>query len=63
MQISNAQAGQQLQSAQKMQTQGARFEGSKSEEANEGSTERAAEAQKNAIAQSTGVGLHIDKKM
>ncbi|MDB5053051.1 MAG: hypothetical protein JWM44_1101 [Bacilli bacterium] len=58
MQISNVNAGQ-IQSAQK--TQSAKIEGSKSEEANEGSAEKAAEALKNAVAKTSGVGINFDK--
>jgi hypothetical protein len=60
MQISNLQANQRFQSVQ-AQTKG--VEGSASEEANESSSERAAEAQKKAIAQSTGVGVNLDTKI
>jgi hypothetical protein len=63
LQISNVQAAQQYQSVQKLQNQSAGIEGSKSEEANEGSAEKAAEALKGAVAKNTGVGLNIDKSI
>jgi conjugal transfer/entry exclusion protein len=62
MQISNTQASQ-LQAVQKLQPPNARAEGSKTEEANESASERAAEAQKKAVAQSTGVGSSLDTKI
>jgi hypothetical protein len=58
MQISNVQAGQQLQQLQ----QTAKVQGSSAEEANESASEKAAEQQKKAIAQSTGVGVNLDTK-
>jgi hypothetical protein len=61
MQISNVNAAQQLQPAQRTQTQSTKIEGSKTEEANESSSERAAETQKSAVAKTTGVGINFDK--
>jgi hypothetical protein len=61
MQISNVQAGHNYQSVQRLQTQSTKVVGSKSEETNESASERAAEAQRSAVAQSTGVGLNVDK--
>jgi hypothetical protein len=58
MQISSVQAGQQLQQMQQI----AKVQGSASEEANETASERAAELQKKAVAQSTGVGVYLDTK-
>jgi hypothetical protein len=63
LQISNANASHQTQSAQKIQS--AKVEGSKAEEANESSSEKATEAlkiaQKSAVAKTTGIGINFDK--
>jgi hypothetical protein len=60
LQISNVNTAQQIQSAQRTQNQSAKIEGSKSEEANEGSAEKAIEAQKIAVAKTTGIGSKVD---
>jgi hypothetical protein len=60
MQISNVQASQQLQ---RVQSQNTGVEGSASEEANESASAKAQEAQKIAVAKSTGIGVNLDTKI
>jgi hypothetical protein len=64
MQISKSvQAGHQFQALQTGRNQTTNVEGSKAEESNESTAQKTAETQKNAISQSTGVGLNIDKSI
>jgi len=58
MKISNVQVPQQSQI--QAISSNSTMEGSPAEEANESATEKANEAQKKAIAQSTGVGTKVD---